>query len=629
MCGLLGLYSTRWSASLRDTFNEGIEKLAHRGPNDKGVELYSSINGSLAMGHTRLSIIDLSDAGHQPMRYDNYAIVFNGEIYNHQELRKELENEGIGFDSETDTEVLLKCWHLWGEACISRLVGMFSFAVYDLTTNKLTLVRDAFGIKPLFYAVEEDRLVFGSEICAIVPLLKNEAKIDIGTAYRYLVNGEYDNSSSTFFQNIRQLEPGHVASYDLGEKLNIEIKKWWTPSIKNTHKLSFEEATIRLRELFLKSVKLHLRSDVPLCVNLSGGIDSSSIACAVRYIYPDMSIDTISFVADNPAFNEEHWIDKVNRHINANAHKIKLKGVDLLAHFDDLIVSQGEPFVSSSVYANYEVFKQARRKGFTVSLEGQGADEMLAGYDGYPNAVTHSLYQKRDFLSIIRFASSWVSWPGRSKIGFLKYLVKNTNNSIILAILFNLSGRTRKPNWLNIGDNWHEMYLKNSNDSIFKEEREIPGRTLMGVLRTALTVKGLPALLRHSDRNSMAWSVESRVPFLTTELVEFCLGLPEEYLVSIKGETKCVFRAAMRGIVPDEILDRKDKIGFSTPEYDWIMANKKSIREWMNYAHKIDCLNGKEFISQIDKVLSGRAPYKPIIWRMINFCRWANLYGLQ
>jgi asparagine synthase (glutamine-hydrolysing) len=631
MCGIVGVFSDHWTPALQDSLSYGLDQLKDRGPDDSGLDLFTSSFGSLGLGHARLSIIDLSVGGHQPMITDDqrFAIVFNGEIYNYKELREELSREGLEFTTDSDTEVLLKAWSFWGELSISRLVGMFAFVVFDSKLDTLTLVRDAFGIKPLFYSNEDGRLSFGSEIRAVLPLITQEPKLDRQTAYSYLVHGAYDNVTATFFENVNQLSPGHIAKINLSDTSAVHLSKWWTPCVKLNSMLPFDAAADRLRNLFLESVRLHLRSDVPLCVNLSGGVDSSSIACAVRHIYPDIPINTVSFVARGSAEDEEVWIDIVNKHIGATSHKITLSGGDLSRDLDDMIIAQGEPFVSSSVYAGYMVFQQVRSKGFVVSLDGQGADEMLAGYDGYPHGLIDSMLKKYEFFAIIKFIIAWSKWPNRSKIGALKYVAKNIKNKTIWKLLYLLNGRDLKPRWLNDQRKYQKDESQVINDQLFVQEREVSGRTLMGVLRTAMTKFGLPALLRHSDRNSMRWSVESRVPFLTTELAEFCLGLPEEYLVSLEGETKCIFKAAMRGIVPDEILDRRDKVGFKTPEYSWVMEQKEVIREWMEYSHEIDIINGGEFIHEIEEVFTGVKPYSAGTWRMINFCRWAMLHNLK
>ena len=631
MCGIIGIFAKQWSSAIQSSLNCGLDQLRDRGPDDRGLEIFSSVSGDLGMGHTRLSIIDLSEGGHQPMVDDSngFTIVFNGEIYNYLELRDELKIEGFEFATNSDTEVLLKAWIHWGEACIGRLVGMFAFAVFDSKSDTLTLVRDAFGIKPLFYSNSDGRLSFASEIRAILPLLDHKPIMDRQTAYSYLIHGSYDNLTSTFFENVSQLQPGYVAKISLSDPSDILLKQWWSPSIKQNSKLSFDDAAAELRELFLNSVKLHLRSDVPLCVNLSGGIDSSAIACAIAHLHPGIPINTVSFVARGAADNEEVWIDIVNKHIDASPHKVLLSGTDLTRDLDDLLIAQGEPFVSASVYASYMVFQHVKSLGFVVSLDGQGADEMLGGYDGYPHGVINSMAQNYNFLGIINFIIAWSKWPERTKSGAIKALIHNTKNIFVWKLAYLLAGRHLEPKWLNSKCTYAKDKFENIDNQSFQREREFSGRTLVGVLRSALTKKGLRGLLRHGDRNSMRWSVENRVPFLTTELAEFCLGLPEEYLVSRQGETKRIFRAAMRGIVPDEILDRRDKIGFKTPELSWVMSEKNNILKWIEYSREIELLESDEFIREIKAVLSGVKAYSPLTWRMISFCRWAMVHNLK
>ena len=602
MCGIVGTYSTNWSSVDKEGLENSLILLKNRGPNDKGLDIFDLKNGSLGFGHTRFSIIDLSEAGHQPMsdQEGRFNIIFNGEIYNYRELREELIQNGIIFFTDSDTEVLLKSWIFWGEECINRLTGMFAFAIFDSLDESIVLVRDAFGIKPLFYSNSTNQFSFASEIRAISNLFDKNPEIDIETSYSYLIHGSYDNLESTFFKNISQLAPGHIANIKLSDPSKIEIKRWWNPSIELNSQLSFDEAAAKLRDIFLKNIKLHLRSDVPLCVNLSGGIDSSSIACAIRHIDKDVAINTVSFVSPGSVDDEEHWIDIVNEHINALPHKISLDSEGLSNDIDDMFISQGEPFVSSSVYASYSIFRAVKESGFTVSLDGQGADEMLAGYDGYPYGVIASMSSKKNYFGILKFLMAWKKWPGRSYFAAIKSLSNNLSNFFIMRILYFLSGRDIKPNWMKASfiPNLKKMHRKST--KILTEEHEIPRRSLMGVLRAALTSKGLPGLLRHGDRNSMRWSIESRVPFLTTELAEFVLGLPEEYLISSNGESKSIFRQAMRGVVPDAILDRRDKIGFKTPEYDWIMSEKDSVRGWIEYSNQIKMLNGKKFIDEIE-----------------------------
>jgi asparagine synthase (glutamine-hydrolysing) len=292
-----------------------------------------------------------------------------------------------------------------------------------------------------------------------------------------------------------------------------------------------------------------------------------------------------------------------------------------MAHdLDDMIRAQGEPFGSTSIYAQYRVFKAARAQGVTVTLDGQGADEMLAGYSGYPGQRLHSLLDKKDWRGAVIFLNNWAKWPGRSRMAGCKRLAGELASGDLYKYLRLLNGTQSSPPWLNAAP----LLAKGIQIGFAAQNKlaEEPGRRVAVALRNALTQKGLPSLLRHADRNSMRFSVESRVPFLTQDLAEFLLALPEEYLISSKGETKHIFRAAMRGIVPDAVLNRRDKIGFATPEKEWLMPIAKNIRNWLMEDLGLPFLNQTKILEEFDAVTEGRSPFTSQIWRWVNFYRW-------
>ena len=419
MCGIVGVYTKRFFS---DKLENALALLRHRGPDDNGRQIYQFNESYLAIAQTRLSIIDLSEKGHQPMiSHDkSKVIVFNGEIYNYQELRSELHSKGRIFTSNTDTEVLLHAWDEWGADSIDRFVGMFSFAIFDITSKKLTLVRDAFGIKPLFYYLSEDEIMFASELPALLCLLQKGQQLNYHQILNYLLWNKYDNSSETFYENIHQLEPGHLLSIDIEtySKAHYFPKsiRWWQPSIRVNTNITFEDAAYHLRELFLKTLRLHMRSDVPLAAALSGGLDSSAIVCGMRYLEPELELHTFSYIPNEKNVSEEKWIDLVNSHVHAIPHKVFIGCNDLSNDLDDLVRCQGEPFMSTSIYAQYRVFKEASKFGIKVMLDGQGADELLAGYDGYPRSRLLSLFSDFKFLASIKFIRNWSKWPNRSAV---------------------------------------------------------------------------------------------------------------------------------------------------------------------------------------------------------------------
>lgn len=624
MCGLIGAVVAETVEAERRV-NAGLAALRHRGPDHQEARVFQLAGKNVWLGHARLSIIDLASEADQPMLTEDgrYALIFNGEIYNYIELREELCAQGIVFRTSSDTEVLLHAWARWGESCLSRLDGIFAFAVLDLCDATLTCVRDPFGIKPFFYFLQDGAFYFASEQPALVKVLPAMPGPDWQRGYDYLVHGDYDSSERTFVEGVRHLMPAHVLQLDVGTGAIRSMRRWWSPDIEQISTLSFDDAAEAVREQFLQNIRLQLRSDVPLGAALSGGIDSSAVVCAIRHIEPEIPIHTFSFVASDTAISEEHWIDLVNERVDAIAHKVHADAADLTRDVDDVVHAQGEPFGSTSIYAQYRVFKLARESGITVTLDGQGADELLAGYSGYPGFRVLSHLSQGRSIAAWRFAHAWRQWPGRS----YKLLAGEVARSAFPDALYDrvraLAGRDATPAWLD------EVRLRAEgirlSDLRPPDGRAPAGRKVVHHLRSSLQFRGLPSLLRHGDRNSMHFSIESRVPFLTTSLCDLLYSLPESYLVSERGETKSVFRAAMRGIVPDAILDRKDKIGFATPERAWFKSITPVLQGWLKDARTVPILKSDEAVRTLDHVMSGKIPFSWQLWRLVNYVRWWRL----
>ncbi len=393
MCGIAGWCGEPRQASGAASVERALGLLSHRGPDDLGVERRDVAGREVVLGQTRLAIIDLTAGGHQPMATADgrYVLVFNGEIYNYRELRTELEAAGHMFSSHSDTEVLLVAWRHWGRACLERLRGMFAFAVLDTEERTLTCARDPFGIKPFHYAQVGGAFAFASEVPALVELGGRRFGVNHRQVYRYLHLGFYDESAETFVSGVFKLRPGCLMMLDLATGHLSDQERWWWPSVEERRDLSFDEAAEQLRAMVLESVRLHLRSDVPLGTALSGGVDSSVIVGAMRHVAPDTELHTFSYVARGSEFDEEQWVDLMNAHVGATPHKVLATSAEMLRDLDDVIRVQGEPFAKTSIYAQYRVFRAAREAGVTVTLDGQGADELLAGYSGYPGYRISSL----------------------------------------------------------------------------------------------------------------------------------------------------------------------------------------------------------------------------------------------
>lgn len=622
MCGILGAFQSIPDLQATGRLKAAMAELKHRGPDDSDLTNLPVAGGLLSLGHARLSIIDLSSAGRQPMQTSDgrYTIVFNGEIYNYRELRAELTARGCRFISDSDTEVLLAAWAVWGRDCLPRLVGMFAFAIFDRDALTLTCVRDPFGVKPFFFAREGADFFFASELPALLKLKQSKPQLNWGRSYDYLVHGDYDSLDQTFVDGVFHLPPAHLQIIDLTRPAHGAVHRWWAPRIQERQDITFAQATEEVRDRFLQSIRLHLRSDVPLGAALSGGIDSSAVVCAMRHVAPDSPIHTFTYAAAGSDVNEEHWADMVNSHVGAIAHKVVVTPDELARDLDDMIRTQGEPFGSTSIYAQYRVYQLAKDSGITVTLDGQGADELLAGYDGYPGLRLRSLIETKQWGRAWNFLERWSQWPGRSRSMALKLLASEMTSGTLHHVLRRASGRQSVPGWIR-----HEMLLERGVG--LRHPRQRPsisheGRRVMAELAHALSRRGLVGLLRHGDRNSMRFSVESRVPFLTLDQVEYALSLPESYLISDEGETKSVFRAAMRGIVPDAILDRKDKIGFQTPERQWLTSMSGVVRQWLSEDASVPFLDQGKVLQSFDEIIAGQRPFSWQVWRWVNFIRW-------
>ena len=605
--------------------DEALNLLKHRGPDARGRLTLNLDSGCVEFGFQRLAIIDLSPEANQPfVSHDGrFVLVFNGEIYNYIELRETLISKGRTFHTNSDTEVLIAAWLEWGTESLSKFVGMFSFVIFDNLESVLWCARDAYGIKPFYYLNEESSFVFASEIQAVLALSRKSAEMDHDVAFQYVVNGDYDRSRRTFFEGVHQLQPGHFLKIDLRRsKLISEPQRWWHPKVGLNSDLTFSQAAEQLRCKFMESVSLHLRSDVKLATALSGGLDSSAIVCAIRAIHPEVELHTFSFMADDPNINESNFIEVVNKQVGAVSHKVEISPQSFFRDVEDLIRSQGEPFGSTSLYAQYRVYRSASESGFTVVLDGQGADELLAGYHGYPESRVKSLLDSKQYAQIVSFISNWAKLPGRDVKSLLQSSAYSSLPEAIGRIVKSVATNKRIPRFMN-GDlgslsNFTDVY----------SEHDWFGRRLSQRLLKEQSNGALLSLLRHADRNSMRWSIESRVPFLNPELSELLLSFPEKFLLSDVGETKSVFKESMRGIVDQRILDRKDKIGFASPQMKWVtrdLLNEDSVRDGLSSIEFFDPKLVQNYLGQSN--IGGTKDMNQK-WRIYNLIKWRQVFNM-
>jgi asparagine synthase (glutamine-hydrolysing) len=574
-----------------------VAAIRHRGPDDEGYVWIDTVTGAsrafggddtpavlrsklahvsgahpdpdadLVLASRRLAIQDLSTAGHQPMTDGRRWLTYNGEIYNFGEVRRELEALGHRFRSNTDTEVLLHAYDEWGTGCLDRLNGMWAFALWDGRRRTLVLARDRFGVKPLFYSWDGDRIVFASEIKALLGVVRPETNRSV--LDDYLAYGHVDESDETFFTGVSQLPPGHLIDLAPGDA-GPRVRAWYR--LPTSSRDPAGDRARCFRELLENAVHLRLISDVPVGTCLSGGLDSSAIACMVdrllrsgdRAGVADRQL-TFSARYDDQRHDEGRYIDAVRTATAIEPHFSRPTGSALLGDLDALVWHQEEPFGSTSIYAQWTVFKLAREHGVVVTLDGQGGDEVAGGYHHYfgPN-LARLLRAGR----LHDFAQE-VAAVRQTHAASARWLATRTGAALLpWGVRRRLAARLRKPDWLlpTPGSAPSDVPLAG-----------MPRDPLAAQIYRDVTV-GLRQLLRVCDRNSMAHSVESRLPFLDFRLLEFGYTTPAEAKLS-NGTTKVTMRQALDGLLPEAVRGRPGKVGFSTPEDSWFRGELRPFVE--------------------------------------------------
>lgn len=633
MCGIAGIcaFSRVEPRRIQANLDRAIRVMRNRGPSSSGQGFWESQTGAtVALASTRLAVLDLSEVGSQPMNSADgrYQMVFNGEITNYLELREELKSHGMAFQSTGDSEVLLRSWEFWGPECLQRLEGMYAFGMLDRRLATLSLCRDPFGIKPLFIgALGHEGIAFGSEIASVLPFFAARPKLNWTVATQYLASGDYDDDQDSFIEKIKHLQPGSMMEIDLrsGQRRSA-IAKWW-PSIETDESLTLQHASRGVRDLLSASVERNLRSDVPVGFALSGGIDSSAIVHLAQQVMPGLEPRTFSFVSPGSAVDESRWVQVARENLGGSWEQVAPQSTDLIEDLDDVILCQGEPFSSTSIYAQYRVFQLMHESGIVVSLDGQGGDEVFAGYVGYPGQRSQSLVEAGQFLQAANFLWNWSKWPDRSLlkgIGWSAFeiLPKKLADTLYARSFSSPQTGVMKEKFGTGIASWAAQRHK-------AEVGRLSGVRVKAELRESLLQRGLVRLLRHGDRNSMRWSVESRVPFLDRELITFVLSLPEHFLIDGRGTTKKVLREALRGVVPQAVLDRRDKIGFETSQRAWLDAHRRHFADLVLNSPTIGFLDS----SVVAKGIAGDSSVPRIgssqAWRFINLYRWVALMGID
>lgn len=581
------------------------------------------------LGHRRLSIVDLSSAGHQPMASagGDAWIVYNGEVYNHVELRRELEALGHAFASHSDTEVMLAAYRQWGIECLERFNGMFAFVLVDRAKRRVYAARDRFGVKPLYYMrLPDGALAFASEIKQFSALEGWRARVNSQRAYDFLVWGASEHTAETMFAGVRQLRGGEVAEMDLDGDLAPRISRWYELK-PEPFRGGGEEAVDRFRDLLTDSVRLRLRADVPVGSCLSGGLDSSSIVCIANRLLREGGgagmQKTFSALSDALRYDERRYADEVVRATSVYGATVTPTPEGLFSALDAIAWHQDEPFGSTSIYAQWEVFRLAAKGGVKVMLDGQGADEALGGYPVFHGAHLAGLARGLRLPVLLREIAALSRVHDVGLGASLRMLAASAAPGWLLQSLRSWAGKESTPAWLDLGR------LRARVVHPYASSGDSPRNSIQALSRFQLLESSLPMLLHLEDRNSMAHGIEARVPFLDYRLVEFALGLPDAQKIS-GGITKTVLREATRGVLPEPVRARTDKLGFQMAEDEWIVSHAGQFRAALARAVEAgDGIIRPIAMNVLDDMLAGRMRFSSLAWRLISFGAWMRRHGVQ
>ncbi len=601
MCGISGIVYKNKQSNKADIKNIN-NLIKHRGPDDEGY-FYSD---NFTFGHRRLSILDLSDEGHQPMSYvDKYTIVYNGEIYNYLEIREELLSDGYCFKSATDTEVILASYDKWGESCVDKFNGMWAFSIYDKEKNTLFCSRDRFGIKPFYYTQVDNKFVFGSEIKQLLEFYPQNF-VNKKILLDYLVIGFEDHTNETFFENIFKLEQSHNLIYNLNT-YTYKIKRYYDITVdQSVNELNSEDSIKIYEQKLYDSIKLRLRSDVKVGTCLSGGLDSSSIASIASKIYHEQTdnkftaIHAKSTQSDN---DESKFAQDVSEYCNLNLKILEPSKSEFISKIDEVIYTQEEPFGGVSIFMQYFVMQEAKEQNCKVMLDGQGGDEILLGYERYYPAYLIS-------LNLFELVKGFFNVSKNSKLSIkqlISYIGYFTSATIRTKRLKEKNNFIKRE-YLELIDS--DLVKKNSDDYL----------NIFNLQYGEIYKTQMPHLLRYEDKNSMRHSVETRLPFVDVNLLEASLSI--DNCLKIKdGWSKYILRKVIENKLPKNIVWRKNKFGFEAPVESWLNSIENEMFKSINESKIVNFL--------INKKLNFKKLDEKQKWKLFNIAKWEEIYNVS
>jgi asparagine synthase (glutamine-hydrolysing) len=629
MCGIAGIISKSNNISIKDTVFAMSQAIKHRGPDGEGFTFFSkehctpsysketpSINTqsssflfnpsktisdiddsySMAFAHRRLSIIDLSETGHQPMcdTSANYWVTFNGEIYNYIELREELKHKGHQFVTQTDTEVLIEAYKEWGVNCLQKFNGMFAFTLFDKTKNQLFCARDRVGVKPFYFISTPEYFAFASEHKAFIKSKLILFNINESQQFDFIVNANLENESQSLFTGINELKPAHYIIYNLNSH-NFELTNYYVISDKPSSQKNDSEIIETIEEKLIKSISLRLRSDVEIGSCLSGGLDSSIIAGIVKHLQPNKQMKLFTAAFPNEIFDETNYAKLVSDYVGGNWQTVSPTATDFFNDIESLNYYQDIPIWSTSTYSQHRVMKLASENGIKVVLDGQGADELFAGYSHHYMALWKEDLGLHTFNKISA-AKQTITNPYKT---FTKQLLKDT---------FQLSVD-------------YSSYLTENKKHFGKSLNQKLANSLNEQLKLDYNGK-LKSFLKCEDRCSMAFGIESRVPFADdVDLVDYIFSIEGAKKIN-KGVSKYLLREATKSYIPKQIYNRKDKIGFETPVSKWFLPHRKEVID--SIVNQLDFIRKDYLSSHYEIVLKQRPAF---LMRLYSFSIWKKVFS--
>ncbi len=578
MCGIAGILSSNTSLITKEKLVSMADAIRHRGPDGEGYWMAHS--GNIGLAHRRLSVIDLSESASQPMHYaGRYTIVYNGEIYNYPELRARLQKKGFLFRTQSDTEVILAAYDNWKNDCLQYFDGMFSLAIWDQQEQLLFCARDRFGEKPFYYYHDKKLFAFASEMKALWQIgIKKKA--DDKMLLNYLALGNVQNpkdKQQTFFEGISSLPPAAYFTYRITDNV-FHIQQYWDINKDYEGKITADDAINTFSELLTRSVKRRMRSDIPVGTSLSGGLDSSSIVAVINSLNNNESpLKTFSAVFPGFEKDESNYIQSVTDRFPIENYQVTPSADDLIKNFEKICYHQEEPFSSSSIYAQFSIYELAAKNQIKVVLDGQGADESLAGYTRYLHWHLQQLLSRSGF-SVLNKERKLLKERNIPFYWDIRNYIATIFPSHVAIFLEKRDYRKLAAN-PDIDRSFLQSLSRRGQEGISKPIVT----TLNDILYYNITQNGLEELLRFADRNAMAHGVEVRLPFLQHELVEYIFSLPAGYKIH-EGWTKWILRKMMDKKLPQEIVWRTNKIGYEPPQNLWMQSPR--MQDYIHEARK-------------------------------------------